>query len=91
MPRPRLYAVNVVHEVFRGPTRYTAIDKRPVTGPVAVDELGLAGDKQCDSRPAHGVTVADTFDPKPDAMRRLSGSGIDLAEPILKIARRALV
>jgi len=35
--------------------------------------------------------VADNFDPKPDAMRRQSGSGIDLAEPILKIARRALV
>ena len=46
----RLLAVNVVHEVLRGPSRYTAIDKRPVGGPVAVDELGLAGDKQCDTR-----------------------------------------
>jgi MOSC domain-containing protein YiiM len=41
----RLIAVNVVHEVIRGPTRWTAIDKRPVTGLVAVGELGLAGDK----------------------------------------------
>ena len=46
----RLVAVNVVHEVVRGPVRWTAIDKRPVTGAVAVGELGLAGDKQCDSR-----------------------------------------
>jgi MOSC domain-containing protein YiiM len=43
----RLVAVNVVHEVVRGPSRYTAIDKRPVDGPVAVGPLGLAGDKQC--------------------------------------------
>lgn len=45
-----LLAVNVVHELIRGPTRWTAIDKRPVRGPVEVDELGLAGDRQCDMR-----------------------------------------
>jgi MOSC domain-containing protein YiiM len=50
MPSKRLLAVNVVHEVLRGPSRYTAIDKRPVTGPVTVGEFGLAGDKQCDTR-----------------------------------------
>jgi MOSC domain-containing protein YiiM len=49
-PSGRLLAVNVVHEIIRGPSRYTAIDKRPVAGPVAVGELGLAGDKQCDKR-----------------------------------------
>lgn len=46
----RLIAVNVVHEIIRGPTRWTAIDKRPVPGPVVVNELGLVGDKQCDTR-----------------------------------------
>ncbi|GAB3411258.1 MOSC domain-containing protein [Flindersiella endophytica] len=48
----RLLAVNVVHEVVRGPSRYTAIDKRPVDGPVEVGRLGLAGDKQCSKQ--HG-------------------------------------
>lgn len=46
----RLVAVNVVHELIRGPSRWTAIDKRPVTGPVPVGELGLTGDRQCDTR-----------------------------------------
>jgi MOSC domain-containing protein YiiM len=46
----RLVAVNVVHELIRGPTRWTAIDKRPVSGVVEVGELGLVGDRQCDAR-----------------------------------------
>jgi MOSC domain-containing protein YiiM len=46
----RLIAVNVVHEVIRGPSRWTAIDKRPVGGVVEVGELGLVGDRQCDTR-----------------------------------------
>jgi MOSC domain-containing protein YiiM len=46
----RLVAVNVVHELIRGPTRWTAIDKRPVDGLVEVGELGLVGDRQCDTR-----------------------------------------
>ncbi len=46
----RVLTVNVVHEVFAGPFRDTAIDKRPVDGPVAVGDLGLAGDLQCDRR-----------------------------------------
>jgi MOSC domain-containing protein YiiM len=50
MTKPRLLAVNVVHEVKRGPTRRTAIDKRPVAGPVQVGPLGLLGDTQCDTR-----------------------------------------
>jgi MOSC domain-containing protein YiiM len=48
--RPTVLAVNVVHEVRRGPTRRTAIDKRPVEGPVPVGALGLDGDTQCDRR-----------------------------------------
>lgn len=43
----RLLAVCAVHEVVRGPSRYTAIDKRPVDEPVEAGPLGLAGDKQC--------------------------------------------
>ncbi|WP_433166417.1 MOSC domain-containing protein [Kribbella sp. CA-247076] len=46
----QLVAVNVVHELIRGPSRWSAIDKRPVRGPVEVTELGLAGDRQCDTR-----------------------------------------
>jgi MOSC domain-containing protein YiiM len=49
-PAHRLLAVNVVHELLPGPSRMTAIDKRPVAGPVAVGELGLEGDRQCDER-----------------------------------------
>jgi MOSC domain-containing protein YiiM len=45
-----LVAVNVVYTIRRGPSRDTAIDKRPVPGPVAVTALGLAGDRQCDTR-----------------------------------------
>jgi MOSC domain-containing protein YiiM len=48
--KARLLTVNVVHEILRGPSRYTAIDKRPVAGAVTVGELGLAGDRQCDTR-----------------------------------------
>jgi MOSC domain-containing protein YiiM len=46
----RLASVNVVHELIRGPSRWTAIDKRPVDGAVEVGELGLHGDEQCDKR-----------------------------------------
>lgn len=46
----RLLSVNVVHELIRGPSRWTAIDKRPVRGPVEVGSRGLVGDKQCDTR-----------------------------------------
>lgn len=50
MPRKRLLAVNTVYQIVRGPSRYTAIDKRPVTGRVKVDALGLVADRQCDTR-----------------------------------------
>ncbi|MGZ0148358.1 MOSC domain-containing protein [Kribbella sp. WER1] len=53
-----LVAVNVVHELIRGPTRWTAIDKRPVEGPVGVGVLGLEGDRQCDTRYHGGVDKA---------------------------------
>jgi MOSC domain-containing protein YiiM len=39
-----------VRAIVRGPSRDTAIDKRPVGGPVPVHELGLAGDTQTDTR-----------------------------------------
>lgn len=42
----RLVAVNVVYRVRPGYRRATAIDKRPVRGPVEVTERGLAGDDQ---------------------------------------------
>jgi len=46
MGAARLLTVNVVHRVRPGYFQDTAIDKRPVEGPVAVTELGLAGDQQ---------------------------------------------
>jgi MOSC domain-containing protein YiiM len=48
-------AVCVVHEIKRdaGILGRTAIDKRPVNGPVQVEKRGLAGDTQCDTR-RHG-------------------------------------
>jgi MOSC domain-containing protein YiiM len=52
----RVTAVSVLHEFLPNPFRpvgTTAIDKRPVSGRVAVDVYGLAGDTQCD-REAHG-------------------------------------
>lgn len=52
MTQARLTAVNVVHHVQPGFFHDTAIDKRPVDGPVEVTELGLAGDRQVDS--SHG-------------------------------------
>jgi MOSC domain-containing protein YiiM len=58
VPAAVLVAVNVVHEVIRGPTRWTAIDKRPVGGAVQVGELGLVGDRQCDTRYHGGVDKA---------------------------------
>ncbi|HET7477378.1 MAG TPA: MOSC domain-containing protein [Dermatophilaceae bacterium] len=43
-------AVNVVHELIPGAGRMTAIDKRPVPGAVRVTALGVAGDRQADTR-----------------------------------------
>ena len=49
---PRVLTVNVVHALRPGFFHDTAIDKRPVEGPVAVHELGVDGDRQIDS--SHG-------------------------------------
>jgi len=46
----RLVAVNVVHHLVQGPSRLTAIDKRPVRGRVELTVAGLTGDRQCDTR-----------------------------------------
>jgi len=48
----RIEAVCVVHalrETGRRRVPTTGIDKRPVTGPVHIGELGLTGDRQCDT------------------------------------------
>lgn len=54
-PAPRLIAVCRVHQLLpdSGTVGTTAIDKRPVTGPVGVRPLGLYGDVQAD-RKDHG-------------------------------------
>lgn len=52
-------AVCVVHEVIDGYYHPTAIDKRPVAGPVHVDEDGPEGDRHIDS--AHGGADAAVY------------------------------
>lgn len=56
----RLLTVNVVEELIPGPkeTGFTAIDKRPQPGRVAVGELGLAGDRVCDVKNHGGPDLA---------------------------------
>jgi len=57
----RLLAVNVVHELLpdrAGDLDFTAIDKRPVSGRVRVHRLGVAGDRQYDTRHHGGVDQA---------------------------------
>ncbi|GAA3624024.1 MOSC domain-containing protein [Kineosporia mesophila] len=57
LPPGRVSAVSVVHELLPVPwsrrVQGTAIDKRPVTRPVEIGPLGLAGDTQID-RKYHG-------------------------------------
>ncbi len=52
-------AVCVVHRVRPGYYHDTAIDKRPVSGPLRVGELGLDGDRQVDS--SHGGRDAAVY------------------------------
>jgi MOSC domain-containing protein YiiM len=52
MTNATVRTVNVVHALRDGYFHRTAIDKRPVSGPVAVGPLGLAGDQQVDR--SHG-------------------------------------
>ena len=52
-------AVCVVHEVVDGYYHPTAIDKRPVVGPVPVGEWGPEGDEHVDS--AHGGADAAVY------------------------------
>lgn len=52
MTAARLRTVNVVHALRDGYYHETAIDKRPVDGPVEVRREGLAGDRQVDR--SHG-------------------------------------
>lgn len=56
----RLLTVNVVEELIPGPkdTGMTAIDKRPQVGRIHVGELGLAGDRVCDTRNHGGLDKA---------------------------------
>lgn len=53
-------AVCAVHAIkpHPGPVGRTAIDKRPVTGPVQVGRLGLVGDTQCDTAHHGGADQA---------------------------------
>ena len=58
---PRVVSVNVGRardEPWAGSVRRTAIDKRPVQGPVEVAELGLAGDEVADTKHHGGIYQA---------------------------------
>jgi MOSC domain-containing protein YiiM len=52
-------AVCVVHEIIDGYYHPTAIDKRPVSGPVRIGELGPEGDRHIDSH--HGGVDAAVY------------------------------
>ncbi|HZX06261.1 MOSC domain-containing protein [Kribbella sp.] len=56
----RVLTVNVVEQLIPGPkeTGFTAIDKRPQSGRVRVGELGLAGDRVCDTKNHGGPDLA---------------------------------
>jgi MOSC domain-containing protein YiiM len=56
----RVLTVNVVEKLIPGPkeTGFTAIDKRPQPGRVHVGELGLAGDRVCDTKNHGGPDLA---------------------------------
>jgi MOSC domain-containing protein YiiM len=56
----RLLTVNVVEKLIPGPkeTGLTAIDKRPQPGRIRVGELGLAGDRVCDTENHGGPDLA---------------------------------
>ncbi|HEU4948946.1 MAG TPA: hypothetical protein VFT31_17495 [Kribbella sp.] len=94
-PLPSVLTVNVVHAVFRGPTRYTAIDKRSVDGPVEVDELHRPGTITAGDavgvvhRPDHGVTIGDVAaGPTAEQARRLLETDLGLAEDLRRLALR---
>ncbi|ANZ26593.1 MULTISPECIES: MOSC domain-containing protein [Rhodococcus] len=72
VPTGRVEAVCVVHAVRHSGTRrvpYTAIDKRPVPGPVPVRQLGLHGDRQCDTA-HHGGRHKAVYAYAEDEVRR---------------------
>jgi MOSC domain-containing protein YiiM len=52
-------AVCVVHEIIEGYYHPSAIDKRPVDGPVEIDETGPVGDRHVDSH--HGGPDAAVY------------------------------
>ncbi|HEY3558040.1 MAG TPA: MOSC domain-containing protein [Kribbella sp.] len=56
----RVLTVNVVEKLIPGPkwTGFTAIDKRPQSGRVRVRELGLEGDRVCDTDNHGGPDLA---------------------------------
>jgi MOSC domain-containing protein YiiM len=56
----RVLTVNVVEELIPGPkeTGFTAIDKRPQAGRIPVGELGLRGDRVCDTENHGGPDLA---------------------------------
>lgn len=74
-------AVCVVHAVQPDPGRVgrTAIDKRPVHGPVRVERLGLAGDIQSDERDHGGELQAVYAYDRAEAARWATELGHDVA------------
>ena len=77
----RVDAVCVVHAIRDSGTRrvpVTAIDKRPVAGPVHVHTVGLAGDRQCDTEHHGGRYKAVYVYGEDEAQRWASELGRDL-------------
>jgi MOSC domain-containing protein YiiM len=59
VPSASVEAVCVVHRIIDGYYHPTAIDKRPVAGPVRIDELGPQGDEHVDR--SHGGLDAAVY------------------------------
>jgi MOSC domain-containing protein YiiM len=78
---PRITAVCVVHALLpeaSTPDGTTAIDKRPVAGPVQVGPHGLIGDRQSDSRHHGGAECAVYLYADEDAARWADELGRDI-------------
>jgi len=75
-----LVAVCAVHELLDGHSRVgrTAIDKRPVTGPVTIDATGIVVDTQCDSELHGGIDQALYAYSREEAARWADELGVDV-------------
>lgn len=80
LPEGKVIAVCAVHEdlPLAGAVGRSAIDKRPIEGPVAIDEFGLTIDHSCDVKHHGGIDQAVYAYSEDEARRWASELGRDL-------------